>query len=81
MNRSTPPPTDPPNEDPWTGPSQWFNYRCRSCNHIDWVEDIGALAFPPEYPGGCAVLQCPQCGGDWAWNDAIPPILSQGPPD
>ena len=39
-----PPPTD--FEDPWIGPSTWYNYRCRTCDHVDWVEDIIFDAFP-----------------------------------
>ena len=68
MNLSTPPPNDPPDEDPWTGPSEWFRYRCRSCNHADWVEDIGALAFgllglPTGIPGGlCRAPVSPMWG-------------------
>jgi hypothetical protein len=50
--------TDPNNpdhlsgENPWTEPSEWYSYRCRSCDHTGWVEDIGVDSFPPEKPGG-----------------------------
>ncbi len=70
-----------PDEDPWMGPSEWFKYRCRSCDHADWVEDIGVDAFPPEEPGGFPVLMCPACGGDFACDTSMPPKLSKTTPD
>ena len=36
--------------------SEWFSYRCRLCDHSEWVEDIVAYAFPPEIPGETAVV-------------------------
>ena len=27
-------------EMPWHGPREWARYRCRSCDHADWIEDI-----------------------------------------
>ncbi len=33
-------------------PSEWYKYRCRSCSHADWVEDIVVDAFPPVEPEG-----------------------------
>ncbi len=27
-------------EMPWHAPSHWYNYRCRSCDYRDWVDDI-----------------------------------------
>ncbi len=68
-------------EDPWTEPSEWFSYRCRSCNHTGWVEDIGVDSFPPEKHGGVPILQCPECGGDWACDTSIPTKRSFSQPD
>jgi len=44
--------------DSLTPPSHWYNYRCRSCEHRDWVEDIIVDGFPPTEPGGCPALIC-----------------------
>ena len=64
----------------WNGPSEWFKYRCRSCDHSDWLEDIVVYSFPPEKPGGLPVLDCPECGGDFAWDDSVPSKLSSSQP-
>jgi len=56
--------------------SLWFKYRCRSCDHTDWVEDICAYAFPPEKPGGTCVAMCPECGEDFAKDESIEPTES-----
>ena len=69
-----PPPTD--FEDPWIGPSTWYNYRCRACDHANWVEDIIFDAFPPTKPGGGPLLYCPECGGEFMWDESKPPKLS-----
>ena len=60
--------------------SEWFKYRCRSCDHSEWVEDIVVYAFPPEKPGGTAVVMCPECGQDFAADPKTPPIRSRGTP-
>jgi hypothetical protein len=70
-----------PDEDPWMGPSEWFRYRCRSCKHADWVEDIGVDAFPPSEPGGFPILLCPECGGDFVCDTSEPPKRSKSRPD
>ena len=51
-------------EYPWMGHSDWYKYRCRSCNHTDWIEDIVVDAFPSVEPEGVPALICPECGGD-----------------
>ena len=80
MNRQ-PLPDSEWTEHPWTCPSKWFRYRCRSCNHADWVEDIVVDAFPPEGPGGFPVVLCPECGGDFACDRSVPPKHSFENPD
>jgi hypothetical protein len=67
-------------DEPWMGQSEWFKYRCRSCDHSDWVEDIVAHSFPPEKPGGLPILYCPECGGDFAWDDSVNSKLSLSKP-
>ena len=66
-----PPPTD--FEDPWIGPSTWYNYRCRTCDHVDWVEDIIFDAFPATPPSRGPLLYCPDCGRDhFVWTNPRP---------
>ena len=78
MNNATPPEDLPDwlkqqlQEMPWHAPSQWYNYRCRSCKHTDWIEDIIVDAFPPTEPGGFPPLDCPECGGDFVCDTAKP---------
>ena len=70
MNQS---PLEPQEADePWTGPSEWFKYRCRSCAHTDWVEDIVVDSFPPAEPGGLAAIVCPKCGGRFRYDPSEP---------
>ena len=76
---SQPHPPHPPDE-PFTGPSKWFNYRCRSCEHSGWVEDIVVWAFPPNGPGGCPMLICPECEGEWGRDTSKEPELSMETP-
>ena len=59
-------------ERPWHSPSHWYNYHCRSCDHRDWVEDIIVDGFPPTEPGGCPILICPECGGEFLGDDSVP---------
>ena len=66
---------------PWTGPSEWFKYRCRSCNYIEWVEDIVVNAFPPEKPGGFPVIVCPSCGKSFRHDPSEPPKLQNERPE
>jgi len=72
-----PNPTHPPwlqkmlEEIPWQPPSHWYNYRCHSCEHRDWIEDIVVDAFPPTEPGGCPALICPECGGTFLCDPSI----------
>jgi predicted nucleic acid-binding Zn ribbon protein len=46
-------------------PSSWYKYRCRSCSHTDWVEDIVVDAFPDAEPEGFPEIVCPECGGSF----------------
>jgi len=66
----------PPETLPFSGPSQWYSYRCLSCDHTDWVEDIIVDAFPPERPGGFPVVYCPECNGDFKCDESTPSISS-----
>ena len=31
-------------------PSEWYKYRCRSCSHSDWIEDIVWMRFRMRNP-------------------------------
>ena len=44
---------------PWHTPSHWYKYRCQSCNHRDWVEDI-VVDVSADGTGRMPVLLCPQ---------------------
>lgn len=66
---------------PWHAPSHWYNYRCHSCDHRDWVEDIIVDGFPPTEPDGCPALICPECGGEFLWNASIPQQQSYMKPE
>jgi len=79
MNQS-PSETQYPDE-PWTGPSDWFKYRCRFCDYTDWVEDIVVAAFPPAEPEGLAAIVCPQCGGPFRYDPSVPVKSSLQHPD
>lgn len=57
---------------PWHTPSHWYNYRCQSCDHRDWAEDIVVDAFPPTESSGCPALLCPECGGQFLWDASVP---------
>jgi hypothetical protein len=54
----------------------WYFYRCRSCDHTDWVEDIAFFAFPHAKPGEGPVLCCPECGGEFVLDPSKPQKLS-----
>jgi len=68
-------------EMPWHQPSEWAKYRCRSCDHADWIEDIIVDAFPPTEPGGYPALICPECGGQFLCDASQPEIRSFTKPD
>ena len=76
---------DPPDpqetEDPWKRPSEWFKYRCRSCEHTDWVEEIVVDAFPPTEPAGFPAVVCPKCGGSFCHDASEPAKRSFEHPD
>ncbi len=59
-------------EMPWHGPKIWAKYRCRSCDHTDWIEDIILDGFPPSEPGGYPALICPECEGTFLSDPSIP---------
>lgn len=49
---------------PYIGSSQWYNYKCDSCNYETQVEDIVVDAY--FYSQGCKkgvypTLTCPKC--------------------
>ena len=67
-------------EDPWIAPSEWYLYRCRSCDFVSWVEDIAFDAFPPHRPGGGPVLGCRECNGECFWDASVPTQFSYGEP-
>jgi len=62
-------------------PSSWYKYRCRSCSHTDWVEDIVVDAFPDAEPEGFPAIVCPECGGDFRCDTSEPMKHSRQHPD
>ena len=62
-------------------PSSWYKYRCRSCSHTDWVEDIVVDAFPDVEPEGFPAIVCPECGGDFRCDTSEPVKHSRQHPD
>ena len=62
-------------------PGEWYNYRCRSCDHTDWIEDIVVDAFPPVEPEGAPALICPECGGDFRYDTSVETKHSRQHPD
>ena len=67
-------------EIPFQGPTTWYSYRCRSCDHADWIEDIIIDAFPPIESGGCPELICPECHGQYLADPKIAEITSHAKP-
>jgi predicted nucleic acid-binding Zn ribbon protein len=65
---------------PWEAPQEWYRYRCLSCSHTHWVEDIIVDAFPPVEPGGCPELICPACGGRFLRDPSVAQIASYTQP-
>ena len=74
-------PLDSQADEPFTGPSDWYKYRCRSCNHTDWVEDIVVDAFPPVEPEGFPAIVCPKCSGPFRYDPSVPVKRSLQHPD
>ena len=70
-----------PPDEPFTGPSDWYSYRCRSCDHTDWIEEIVIDAFPPVEPEGVPALFCPECGGNFRCDTSKPIKQLQQHPD
>jgi len=68
-------------DESFTGPSDWYRYRCRSCDHTDWVEDIVVDAFPPVEPEGFPAIVCPECGGSFRCDTSEPVKSSRQHPD
>ena len=82
QNHNDPPPDLDPGEDlPWTAPSEWYRYRCRSCDYAEWVEDIVVDAFPSEPDGTPALLGCRECGKLMAHDLSEPTIKSSTDPN
>jgi len=74
-------PLEPPADEPFTGPSDWYKYRCRSCDYTDWVEDIVVDSFPPAEPEGFPAIVCPECGGSFRYDASEPVKRSRQHPD
>ena len=68
-------------EMPWQPPKVWFNYRCPSCDHTDWIEDIIVDAFPPNGPGRAPILICPNCHGTYFRDTSVAEIESYTQPE
>ena len=68
----TPPPDPRWNEDPWNEPSEWYLYRCQTCDYVEWIEDIVFDAFPPAGPRDGPILGCPECNGERRWDRDTP---------
>ena len=66
---------------PFNVPSQWYKYRCLSCDHSLWVEDIIVDAFPPERPGGFPVILCHKCNGRFKCDESVHAISSFSDPN
>lgn len=82
MNHDATPPNDSSLEDrPFGGPSEWYLYRCLSCDHTEWVEDIVFDAFPPAAPLDGPVLGCYECNDDMRWDRDTPTRLSEKDPN
>ena len=60
------------NDLPFNGPSQWYNYRCLSCDYSAWVEDIIVDAFPPGKNSSFPIILCPECGNDFVCDTSVP---------
>jgi hypothetical protein len=69
------------NDLPFSGPSEWYPYRCRACECKMWVEDIMVDAFPPSGPGGCPILHCPNCDKKFVRDTTKDSILSETDPN
>jgi hypothetical protein len=63
-------------EDPWNVPSEWYLYRCRSCDSTSWTEDIVFDAFPHHKPDGGPALGCTECNALCYWDSSIPTKFS-----
>ena len=59
-------------EAPWNEPSEWYLYRCRSCDCVTWTENIIFDGFPPAAPGDGPALVCLECNGETRWDRNIP---------
>ncbi len=59
-------------EAPWNEPSEWYSFRCHSCDYREWVEDIVFFAFPHTEPGKGPILYCPECENDFIYDPSIP---------
>ena len=70
--RNMDPPPETGTDYPFTDPSEWYLYRCRSCDYTEWVEDIVFDAFPPAAPGDGPVLVCRECEKNMRWDRTTP---------
>ena len=66
---------------PFSGPSEWYPYHCRACECGMWVEEIIIDAFPPDGPGGCPLICCPECGKDFVMDITRDTIMSKTDPN
>ncbi|MDP6477409.1 MAG: hypothetical protein QF502_05825 [Nitrospinaceae bacterium] len=69
------------NDDPFTGPSEWYPYHCCACQCKMWVEDIVVDAFPSNGPGNCPIIICPECGKDFVRAISEQSIMSETDPN
>lgn len=72
---------DTENDLPFDGPSEWYPYHCRACNYKALVEEVFIDSFPPNGPGNCPILGCPECGGDFVRHTTIPTTMSKTDPN
>ncbi len=66
---------------PFNGPSEWYPYRCRACAYKELVEDLFIDAFPPDGPGNCPIMYCPECGGDFVRDTSKSTTMSTTDPN
>jgi len=69
------------NDLPFSGPSEWYPYYCCACKLKIWVEDIVIDAFPPDGPGKCPILCCPECGKNLIRDMKADSFMSEADPN
>ena len=69
------------NDLPFNGPTEWYPYHCLACDCEMWVEDIIVDAFPPDGPGKCPIVCCPECGQDFVMDIEKDTLMSETDPN